>query len=299
MIDALHARFGEEIGARIGHGGEADVYAMSGDRVLRVYHSPPHHPLGVLAAFYDEMVGHGCSYALPRILDHGEIDGREYSVDVRIPGRPLIDALLDLRGDDRRRGLDAYIDGAREIASIPVQRPYFGEIVRDAPIRASTWGQFLHTRIDECVAAMRGDLVADVPGFDAVLAEAHRILDGLSVKASCLVHGDYFPGNVMIGDDLAVSGVIDFGPLTVMGDPMMDIASAVIFLETTRRAFDPADAEYLRLRLVARHGASILDTLRAYRAFYAIRLSNSKGQDDHLYGWCVRSLRTLLDAPPA
>lgn len=295
VIDALRARFPSEIGAQIGHGGEARVYEMTGDRVLRVYHSPPANPISVLAAFYDEIGGQVRGFALPRIIEHGELDGAPYSIDARMPGRPLIEALLDLRGDDRRRALDAYLVVAEGISSINVRRRDFGEILRDDAIRTATWREYLHARVEKSVARMRDDLVADVPLFPAVLAETHRILEALPEPSPVLVHGDYFPGNVLVGDDLSITGVIDFGPLTVIGDPMLDVASAVIFLEATREAFDPRDSVYLTERLVARDGSGVIETLRAYRAFYALRLSNSKLEgDEHLYGWCVRSLSSLL-----
>src|SRR4029079_841469 len=115
---ALRARFPGEVGARIGHGGEADVYEMHGDRVLRWYHSPPARPLATLSTFYDEIQSPALPFALPRIIEHGTIEGRAYSIDARIPGRPLMEALLALRGADRRRALDSYLAAAHQIASV-------------------------------------------------------------------------------------------------------------------------------------------------------------------------------------
>ncbi len=106
-----------------------------------------------------------------------------------------------------------------------------------------------------------------------------------------LVHGDYFPGNVLVGDDLRVSGVIDFGPLTVIGDPMLDLASAVIFLEVARPGYTPADTDFVRDRIAARTGPAIDDAITTYRAWYAIRFSPYRDDDANLYNWCVTSLR--------
>jgi aminoglycoside phosphotransferase (APT) family kinase protein len=39
-----------------------------------------------------------------------------------------------------------------------------------------------------------------------------------------LVHGDYFPENVMVADDGRVCGVIDFSALTVIGDADLSIS---------------------------------------------------------------------------
>jgi Phosphotransferase enzyme family len=45
-----------------------------------------------------------------------------------------------------------------------------------------------------------------------------------------LVHGDYFPENVIVADDGRVCGVIDFGALTLIGDADLDLACAVLNL---------------------------------------------------------------------
>jgi Ser/Thr protein kinase RdoA (MazF antagonist) len=45
-----------------------------------------------------------------------------------------------------------------------------------------------------------------------------------------LVHGDYFPENVMVADDGRICGVIDFGALTLIGDADVDLACAVLNL---------------------------------------------------------------------
>jgi Phosphotransferase enzyme family len=46
-------------------------------------------------------------------------------------------------------------------------------------------------------------------------------LDGLApLTHGRLVHGDFFPGNVILGSDLSVSAVVDFGLTAVSGDPL-------------------------------------------------------------------------------
>jgi aminoglycoside phosphotransferase (APT) family kinase protein len=47
------------------------------------------------------------------------------------------------------------------------------------------------------------------------------------------VHGDYFPGDVIVDESAAVDGVVDFASLTVAGDPAMDIVGALVFLDIT------------------------------------------------------------------
>ncbi|MCW2916398.1 MAG: aminoglycoside phosphotransferase family protein [Actinomycetia bacterium] len=41
-----------------------------------------------------------------------------------------------------------------------------------------------------------------------------------------MIHGDLYPGNILMRDRAAVSGVIDFGTFTMIGDPLYDVAAA-------------------------------------------------------------------------
>lgn len=293
MTDAVVRRFGVAPADRIGHGGDATVYALSGDRVLRVLHSPA-SPIARIAAFYDELAGQDPGFALPRVLEHGEIDGTAYSIDRLMPGRPLIDMLPELTGDLRRRALDAYLDGAGAIGTLRIERSLYGEVLADPPLQCSTWTAFLLDRAAAALAKSSGRLAADIADFDEVVTAVRGLLASLAQQIERrLVHGDYFPGNVMMGDDLAVSGVLDFGTLTVMGDTAMDVASAIIFIEVVP-AGGPKDAAYLTALAVRTRGTIFVELLRAYRAYYALRLAPyAEADDPRLYAWCVRTLEAI------
>ena len=228
---------------------------------------------------------------MPRVLVHGEIDGTAYSIDRLILGRSLIDMLPELSGDRRRAALDSYLDGAEAIGTLRVKGPLYGEILADPPMQRSTWTEFLLDRADAALAKSTGRLAADVAGFDDLVAEIRQRIAALPPQVDRrLVHGDYFPGNVMIGEDLVVSGVLDFGTLTVMGDTAMDVVSAIIFIEVVP-AGEAEDTAYLTARAVRTRGAGFIDLLRAYRAYYALRLAPyAEADDPRLYAWCVRTL---------
>ena len=289
MSDRIPERFRTDVVRRIGHGGEATVYELTAGRALRVYHGEP-HGAGEIAAFYRAIAQGKTSFALPQILEQGEDDGMRYSLDRLIPGRPLHDLMPLLAGDERARALASYTDAAFEIASLPLLRDEFGEFLRDDDsIRAPTWSEYLLARMHRSLQASPW-LQVDVPALDGVVGELETRIRALSPARKALVHGDYFPGNVLMSDDLTVSGVIDFGPLTVIGDPWLDLASAVIFLEVVRPGYTPADTEVVCERLVARAGAEIEDAITLYRGWYAIRFSPYRDDDPDLYAWCVESL---------
>jgi aminoglycoside/choline kinase family phosphotransferase len=292
MSERVPERFRADVVRRIGHGGEATVFELTGGRALRVYHGEP-HAADELAAFYRAIAREKTSFALPEILEQGEADGIFYSVDRLIHGRPLHELMRQLHGDQRTKALASYTDAAFEIASLPLVRDEFGEFLRDDDsIRSLTWSQYLLARMHRSLQASPW-LPGDVPALQAVVGELTNRIRATTPDRKALVHGDYFPGNVLLADDLSVTGVIDFGALTVIGDPWLDLASAAIFLEVAWQGYLPADTEVVCARLMARVGAEVLHIITTYRGWYAIRFSMLRDDDANLYAWCVESLNKV------
>lgn len=292
MSERIPERFRADIVRRIGHGGEATVYEMSGGRVLRVYHRVP-LSTAELAAFYRYVSSGSPSFALPEVLEQGSDAGVHYSVDRLIPGRPLHELLADLTGEDRMRVLASYTDAAFEIASLPVVQRGYGEILRNGDaIRAATWSEYLLARMRHSLGNSSPWLPQDVPGLGTIVEALTERVRTLPPVREALVHGDYFPGNVLVSDDLVVSGVIDFDGLTAVGDPWLDFVSALIFLELVP-GYVASDAGFVRDRIVEREGIGFLRAIATYRGWYAIRFSPYRDDDANLYAWCVASLNEV------
>jgi aminoglycoside phosphotransferase (APT) family kinase protein len=291
----IPARFASEVVRRIGHGGEATVYELTGGRALRVYHGKP-HGADQIAAFYRQISSGSPSFALPQILEQGVVEGVAYSVDRLIPGRALHDCMSRLDGPHRAGALTSYADAVEEIAALPCPDGPYGEFLRDDDsVQSDTWRGYLLARMARCLQESSGWLPRDVQRLDRITVEITARINALPPPRWALVHGDYFPGNVLVSDEGSVTGVIDFGPLTVVGDPTLDLASAVIFLEVVRGGYRPADTAFVRGRLLERHGAALADLIETYRAWYAIRFSPYRDDDANLYDWCVTSLRRFAD----
>jgi hypothetical protein len=289
-IERVPARFRPDIVRRIGHGGEAVVYELTGGRVLRVFHGKPHGADGI-AAFYRAMSAGSPSFLLPEVLEQGEDNGVAYVVQRLIPGRPLHELMTILTGNERKRALTSYTYAAFEIASLPYARDSYGEFLRDDDsIQAETWTEYLLARMRRSLDASPW-LRTDVPTLDHTVHALAKRINAMQPAPKSLVHGDYFPGNVLMDSAFEVSGVIDFGPLTVIGDPALDLASAAIFLEVVRPGYLPEDSELVTRLLVDRAGPAIQDTIITYRAWYAIRFAPYRDDDPNLYAWCTSSLR--------
>ena len=103
------------------------------------------------------------------------------------------------------------------------------------------------------------------------------------------MHGDLIPANVLVGDDDRPA-VLDFGFLTVVGDPAFDAAvTASIFDMYGPRA--RANEALLDEAIAARFGHDRARLLR-YRAAYALLTAtcfSASGSDGHA-AWCVAVL---------
>ena len=292
------ARFGVEPTDLLGKGGESAVYALDASLVLRVYWPGARADyVERRREFYAWLDEQRLPFKLPTVLEIGAVDGRVYTVERRMPGRAFADLLPGLRGPERERGLSSYLRAAEWIGTVELRDHPFGEIlVASEPLRRDSWSEYLWDRLQQSYRLSQVDLRRDVPAIDAVLAHVRsesQVLARFTERR--LVHGDYFPGNVYVDEGLEVRGIGDFGYSTLVGDPRMDLAGAVAFLEVVD-GFQPEDAAYLRRLLGDRHGSDLARWLDLYRLYYSLYFSTCRVDDPRTYDWCVRNLRAWRDA---
>jgi fructosamine-3-kinase len=238
---------------------------------------------------YAELIENGLSWRLPRLLDHGTIGDINFTVVERVPGRSLDIVLAELRGRQREQALASYADAATLISKTTVTRPWFGELLYDPTYRRASWADYLVLRAT-AHAERAGEVFArDVPHLASVLGAFRDRVRELSVVQPELVHGDYFPGNVMVDDDLRVTGVLDFGWSTVMGDPQLDLVCAGTFLEVDRTWCTQADADFVA-QYLDDACPGLADVRSIYRTYSALHFSFVHNYGLPLYDWCVRQL---------
>ncbi len=271
----------------LGEGGEAQVYALGPDHVVRIDKAPADRRLTTRRhAFYAALDPARVPFRLPTIVQEAERDGVSYSVERRIAGRSLADALPDLEGAARRRALTAYAETATSVRRLGYAQDGFGEVLAAPPIRSAAWADFILSRAGGCLAAHHR-IAGHVGQAGRALARLEHMLAPCGAIRPELVHGDYHPANLMVGADGLVTGLIDFGPLTVMGDWRMDAAGAMLYL-TGMAGVTPEDKRVVLDHLTER-GLS-RDVLELYRLFYAFRfLDTSKAG---LLRWCADTIRS-------
>jgi hypothetical protein len=206
----------------LGHGGEAWVYALDAERVVRVLH------VGGRASdierrrlLVDELHQAAPSFALPEILEVGEIGDRVYAIERRFPGKSVMDALPSTAGRQRRLLIESHLDAAASLGDLHLEHRRFGDLLDDDPITTETWPDYLVERATANLARSTDDFWS---------IDASDLVDELPEAAvPAFVHLDAFAGN-MLTDGTAITAVIDIGATSVAGDRRFDPLSAAIYL---------------------------------------------------------------------
>ena len=287
-------RFGVGPAALIAVGGESFVYGLDAARVLRVLRQPQDPAtLRRKQAFLASLDGR-LPFATP-VIEVIDPEGG-WTVERRIPGESLLTRLRRLAGRERAPALASYAEAVDAIATVTFPARPYGQILAEPAVTAPTWHDYLEAGLDGFIA-LNGATIAALHGdVEALRARALRLLPGVAVRpVKALVHGDYFPGNVMMDDALAVTGLIDFSAWTTVGDPVYDAVGAVLFLEMMAEA-RAEDVALVRGVVGDRHGTALDRAMSFYRAYFAFAMAdpaNAVGPYPLLWPWARANLAAL------
>ncbi len=295
--DELLATFGTSRDRLLGAGGESEVFALDHDRVLRLYrrsHEAPQSTSAQLRSLTDSWSGTDIGIEVPVILETGERQGRAYSIDRRFSGRSFSRWLAQASPAQRRPALLSFLDATEQIRRLPSPVPGYARLIGPrAPEQFDTLADLLHDMLAGPAERSRDQLLRDVPQVAGVWDRLHEDIAGRTANPA-LVHGDVCPPNAYLSsgpDGPVVTGIGDFSPHTVNGDPLMDVAGAVIFLELEPYAAAADAAVWLEAAAVERHGPETSRWIDVYRRFYGFYFADACAYDPALYGWCLRQLR--------
>ncbi|HEY7946830.1 MAG TPA: phosphotransferase [Acidimicrobiales bacterium] len=273
---AVLATFGVGSGQLLGHGGEARVYALDADRVIRVLHRGGRaDEIGRRQRLIAELGRSGPPFALPEILEVGETAGRVFVIERRLPGRSVAEALGDLEGEARGRLVERYLGAAAALGDLHLApRRTFGDLIVAEPIETTSWRSYLAERAAANLARSTSDFR---------LIDADALADEMpDASDPAFVHLDAFTGN-MLTDGVAVTAVIDIGSTSVAGDRRLDPLSAAVYLasEITPQA-RPGDVDVAMSWL---RGAGLEQWFEPARRWLAAFWSFAV-DDEALQRWC-------------
>lgn len=262
---------------RLGHGGEAIVYAMDGERVARVYH-PGTDAANVRAraALLDELAAnaHRVPFAIPTVLETVTHVDRIVTIERRLPGRPVNELLAEVTGERRAALIRSHLDAAARIGDLRVERPWVGELVGKHAIHTATFADYLAQRAEVSLSTAR-----DVFGH----IDARALADAWPEPADfTLVHLDAFAGN-MLGEGETITAVLDFGVVAIRGDRRLDPLTAAAYLNPWITPTATDEDRAVAAAWVAEQG--LADLYEPARRWIAAFWSFAR-DDAALFEWC-------------
>lgn len=276
--------FGVDESALLGSGGEACVYALDDERVLRLPHpGTSRATLAERRALLDRLPDELEGVALPRVLDQLDVAGRTVVVEGRLPGADAR-VHLDADGTDRAALIRHHLDVCRALGALISPHDAFGSFFSTGVAPSVSFAEWSRRALSRSLAVAGEDFARLDPGAltDALVA---ALLQPDPARAR-LVHLDAFLGN-MLAAESRITALLDFGPTTIGGPPDLDALVAIAYLaaEITPTA-DDGDRE-VAARWAVEHGlAAALDAAERWiAAFWTGALD-----DQRLDRWCRRIL---------
>jgi serine/threonine protein kinase len=282
--------------ARLSGGMEADVYAYGPDAVLKLYAGTASlADLQILRGFYDSLDRRRVPYALPQIHMVAQEDDFLITIERRLAGLRMSAALPALTTGQLDAIMQRYLTAALAVSYIQAP-PASDRYKLFDPSRISQridgdWHQFLARYLTHKLAQVNPHLSRDVPQFAGKVQQLHTILDQPYRGDYRLIHGDFFPGNLLIDDDRHITALLDFGLLTMYGDYLFDIATGWVFFDMYDELKANARERYL-VMLLDQLGEHIRGKLYRYILIYSILSANTYSANctDGHYRWCVANL---------
>jgi aminoglycoside phosphotransferase (APT) family kinase protein len=276
-VIAAMKTFGVTADDILGHGGEAWVYALGDDRVVRIL-----QPGGRAAdmvrrqRLVSELNRGGALFALPHILEIGEVAGRAFSVERRLPGRSVLDELRSSAGSARKHLVERHLDAAAALGDLSLEpRRTYGDLIAEDQLTTSTWRRYL-------VERAAANLSRSGRQFRSV--DPEELADGLPEPTRpSFVHLDAYVGN-MLTDGTNVTAVIDIGSTSVAGDRRLDPLSAAVYL-TAPEITPVATASDVDVAASWLRAAGLHHWFEPARRWLAAFWSAAV-DDPTLFGWC-------------
>lgn len=275
-------------------GMEGHVFRVGAARVAKVWHLKPVSEVTSLQQFYEQVLALGLPFATPHILQVDEVDGRVVSLEKELHGTSMRELVRD---DDPEPPdyLEAFLTilEALQTHALPNEEsalPVLGVTPSREAQRSGGTAVLLEVA-ERKVARYGSQLRASLPNFDWLYTRTVHHLRHLETPVGHAIHGDLCPENVLLDEHRRVSTVLDWGFLSLFGDPALDasIASGLYNMY----GLNHLQIDKIFLKAYEQRLGYSRERLLLYRSLYALVSSNAYSEDgsDGQYAWCVATLR--------
>lgn len=229
------AEFGIAHSVALAIGSEAEVYAIDHTTVLKLYANPVRlRYFETLRDLYASVDAQASLIRLPQILEVTCRDNLVVVLETRLAGEPFEAILPNLSDAALVQAEALYLDTVCGLHRIPLayqpQTYLLFDDSRQSAVATQSFEAFYATLLKKKVASVSSIFNTLDPQFASRAAALVAAIRTASPAAVSLVHGDFFPGNLLMNSAAdRVTGLIDFGSFTLFGNYLLDVAGAFSF----------------------------------------------------------------------
>lgn len=296
-MQALLRKYQLTVADHLGSGMEAQVYRYGPNEVLKFYRQPcDMEYMQRLERFYRAINRHKYPFEMPEILEVSADLGYVVVRERRVHGTNLQTILPTLTPAQLTTVMQRYCDTTMAVAQITLtDKPSCGLQMSNPTWQygISDWHAWWWARVQQVLtqSGVYPFLQRDVPQLARLLVYLQAYLSQPYQGDYVLVHGDLYPGNLLVDDALHIRAVLDFSQHTMWGDPHYDIATSWVWFDMYDELECDANNQYLAV-LQQRFGTNLTQRWHVYVLLYSIISANHFDvmcQDGH-YRWCVNNL---------
>ncbi|MCQ4088430.1 aminoglycoside phosphotransferase family protein [Saccharibacillus sp. JS10] len=284
----------------IGSGMEAEVYRYGENKVLKIYNGTSNYEKQErLKHLYDSIQSSDVSFEFPYIYDIADEDNLVVTIEKRIAGENMQNVLSRLNDKQIDSMMKTYLSASLEMQAVKLNPKFEGyKLFDDYRIPAShqkDWHDLLKQYVMKKQNEVNRYFSKDVVHYEEKLK---IILANLSSEYQgnySLIHGDFYPGNLLVNQEGKITGLIDFGLMTMYGDYLFDIATGWVFFDM----YDELKANILERYLdvmISTLGEEVRGKLYFYVLIFSLISANFYSEDcsDGHYQWCVKNLNNEM-----
>ncbi|CAM4060068.1 aminoglycoside phosphotransferase family protein [Saccharibacillus endophyticus] len=284
----------------IGSGMEAEVYGYGEDKVLKIYQGTSNYKKqGILKRFYDSIQSNDISFEFPYIYNIIDEDDIVVTIEKRIIGENMENVLSRMNDEQLETVMKNYLSANLEMQAVKPDPNFEGyKLFDDHGIPASQqkdWHDVLKQYLVKKQKELQGHFSEDVMNYEEKLRIILEILSFEYQGHHSLIHGDFYPGNVLINEEGKITGLIDFGLMTMYGDYLFDVATGWVFFDMYNELKANILERYLDL-IMSTLGEEVREKLYFYVLVFSMISANFYSEDcsDGHYQWCVKNLNNEM-----
>jgi aminoglycoside phosphotransferase (APT) family kinase protein len=248
----------------------------------------------ILKSFYESMNANAVDFNLPKIYEIIKEKEAVITIEKRIEGRNIQKDLSNFDDDQLHSFFKQYLSTVLNIKQIKLVHKIDGhKLLKDYEMsnEPADWNEFLKQSLIQKNKEVEKYLMKDVEDYESKYQYFLNVLSKKYEGEYDLIHGDFYPSNLLVSDDGKINGVIDFGLMTLSGDYLFDVALSWILFDLYDELGAVKLNHYVNM-IIETLGEEVKESLYFYALYYSYYSANffSENCSDGHYEWSVRNL---------